>query len=292
MEMTTRTGAPVLVGVDGSPSSLDAVRLAARLAGERSRRLRIVHAFIWPLLNVPLGPSPIGPVEGGLANEADRIVKEAMAAAQAAAPGLEVAGDVIVGAAAPALLHAARESHLVVLGDRGLGGFTSMLIGSVAIQVAAHAPCPVLVARGSMDRPGEIVVGVEVSDDGHRALDFAFEEAAYRAVPLVAVRAFTHPMADDPGDLLPLIYDADDLAAAEEAVLAEMLAGRTDRYPEVVVRRQVRRQRPAGALLEAAATASLLVVGCRGRGGFAGLLLGSVSQAMLHHAPCPVALIR
>src|SRR6185369_1682014 len=127
MEMTTRTGAPVLVGVDGSPSSLDAVRLAARLAGERSRRLRIVHAFIWPLLNVPLGPSPIGPVEGGLANEADRIVKEAMAAAQAAAPGLEVAGDVIVGAAAPALLHAARESHLVVLGDRGLGGFTSML---------------------------------------------------------------------------------------------------------------------------------------------------------------------
>ncbi len=290
--MTSRAGAPVVVGVDGSAQSLDAVRLAASLAAERGRGLRIVHAFIWPLLRVPVGPLPAGPAEGGLANQADRIVADAIAAARATRPDLDVVGDVLVGAPATMLIRAAGEAFMVVLGDRGLGGFTSLLVGSVAIQVASHAPCPVIVARGDCDRDGDIVVGVDVSDDGSRALDFAFEEAAMRGASIVALRAFTHPVTRDPGDMLPLVYDADDLAAEEETVLAEMLAGHSERFPDVVVKRQVVRQGAAHALIDAAARASMVVVGSRGRGGFTGLLLGSVSQAVLHHAPCPVAIIR
>jgi nucleotide-binding universal stress UspA family protein len=285
-------GVPVVVGADGSDSSLAAVRLAARLAAERDRPLRVVHAFIWPQLHVPLGPSPEGPPEGGFSNAAARIVADAVAEATRAEPKIGVTGEVIEGSASPVLLSEAANAAMVVIGDRGLGGFTGLLVGSVAIQVAAHARCPVVVMRGDSRPDRDILVGVEGRREEDAALAFAFDEAARRGAGVRALHAFTHPTATEPGDMLPLVYSADDLQTEESTVLAEALAGWQERYPEVPVTRLVVRGRPGKALIGVTDEAAMAVVGSRGRGGFAGLMLGSVSQALLHHAACPVVIAR
>ena len=285
-------GVPVVVGVDGSDSSLAAVRLAARLAAERDRPLRVVHAFIWPQLHVPLGPSPEGPPEGGFTNAAARIVADAVAEATKAEPKIGVTGEVIEGSASPVLLREAAEAALVVIGDRGLGGFTGLLVGSIAVQVAAHARCPVVIMRGNADPNRDILVGVEGRSGENDALAFAFDEAARRGSGVCALHAYTHPTAAEPGDMVPLVYSLDDLQAEESTVLAEALAGWSERYPDVRVTRLVVRGRPGKALVSATEKASMVVVGSRGRGGFAGLMLGSVSQVVLHHAACPVVIAR
>ncbi len=283
---------PVVVGVDGSSAALGAVRLAAREAAQRHLPLRVVHAFIWPLLRVPLGPSPIGPPEGGLRHEADRIVEEAIRVARARGRAVAVSGEVCTGAAAGVLVEESRNASMMVLGSRGLGGFTGLLVGSVAVQVAAHAACPVLVVRGAAPAHGPVVVGVDGSPTSDLAIDFAVAEAALRGTDLVAIHAWTHPEATGPGDIQPLVYDVDEVTNEEARVLAEAIAGRRDRYPDLKVELRVLRGHAADALVTASADAQLVVVGARGRGGLAGLLLGSVSQALLHHARCPVAVVR
>lgn len=290
--MTKVAGAPVVVGVDGSDESLRAVTLAARLAAERARPLRIVHALAWAYLHVPLGPPPGGPLEGGLANEAKRIVDDALARVQTSHPDVSVSGEVIAGSAAPTLLDEARNAVMIVLGSRGLGGFTGLLVGSVAVQVSAHAPCPVVVARGEIDREGDILVGVDGSPGGAGALEFAMQEASLRGVGVTALHAYVFPATADSGDMLPLVYDAEQLAENEAAVLGEAVSGLRERYPDVPLHEVLVRDRPARAIVKAAEQASLVVVGSRGRGGFAGLLLGSVSHAVLHHASCPVVIVR
>lgn len=290
--MTENAGDPVVVGVDGSASSRDAVRLAARAAAERRRPLRVVHAFIWPLLHAPVGPSPFGPESGGLRHQAEQLLAEAVAEAEKAAPEVTVEGAVVDGAAASVLLHETRRAALMVLGNRGLGGFGSLVIGSTAVQVAAHASCPVLVARGEPHPDGPVVVGVDGSELSGLAIGFAMEEAARRGAELVAVHAFLHPVSLQPGDIVPLVYDEDELQTDEARLLAESLAGWCERSPDVPVRRRVVRGSANRVLVEESKTAQLVVIGARGRGGFAGLLLGSVSHSVLHHAHCPVAIVR
>ncbi len=124
------------------------------------------------------------------------------------------------------------------------------------------------------------------------AVGFAFEEAAYRGAALTALHTWTHPVAGEPGDMPPLVYDADRLEADEARVLIEALGGWRDKYPDVTVHRRLIRGHVRRTLIETSSRAQLVVVGSRGRSGFAGLLLGSVSQAVLHHAACPVAIIR
>lgn len=283
--------APVVVGVDGSEQSKAAVRLAVREAAERNRPLRVVHAFIWPLLHVPTGPSPAVP-EGGLRHQAEQIVAEAVEYARSERPGLTVTGDVVTGQASVVLLGESREAALVVVGDRGLGGFSGLLIGSVAVQVVEHALCPVLVARGVERTTGPIVVGVDGSQHSRSAIGFAMEEASWRGTNVVAVHAWTHPVSLGPGDMQPLVHDITAVGEDETRLLAESLAGWRERYPDVAVEQRVVRGRPARVLLDAAEDAQMIVLGARGRGGFAGLLLGSVSQAVLRHAKCPVAILR
>lgn len=285
--------APVVVGVDGSDQSLAAVRLAVREAAWRRRPLRVVHAFIWPLLHVPLGPPPGGPPEGGLRHEAERIVDGAVAHAREIEPDVSVTGAVVDGQASVVLLREARDAALVVVGDRGLGGFTGLLLGSVAVQVVSHAPCPVLVARGEERADSPVLVGVDGSPLSELPIGFAMEEAAWRRTRVVAVHTWTHPASLGPGDMQPLVHDVDATGEDEARVLAEALAGWREHYPDVPVEERVVRGRPARALLdEAGKGAQLIVVGARGRGEFTGLLLGSVSQAVLHHAPCPVGIVR
>lgn len=280
---------PVVVGVDGSASGLAAVDLAAREAILRRRPLCLVHAFIWPYLHVPLDPSPSGPPEGGLRHQAERILAEAHTRAHATAPDLVVRSELVTGDAAAVMIGASRTADLVVVGDRGLGGFTGLLLGSVAVQLAAHAICPVIVVRGTADPAAPVLLGVDGSPANDRAIGFAFEEASRRGVPLIALHAWTHSAATGPGTRAQPGRDDAEVEAAR--VLAEALTGWHDEYPDVVAHRDLVHAGARNALIEATHRAQLVVVGTRGRGGFTGLLLGSVSQAVLHHAACPVAVV-
>jgi nucleotide-binding universal stress UspA family protein len=225
-----------------------------------------------------------------LRNQAERLVSAAVEEARKAEPEVAVIARIVDGAVAAVLLAEARDAHMVVLGDRGLGGFTGLLVGSVAVQVAAHATCPVVVVKGRQHPHGPVVVGVDGYAVSDHAVGFAFEEASLRDAPLVAIHTTHFPLPTEFGDPLPLVHDQE-IAAAEERVLSDAIGSWGERFPGVAVTRRVYRGRPAEALVDESNRAQLIVVGARGRGGFTGLLLGSVSQAVLHHSRCPVAIV-
>ncbi|GGS55244.1 MULTISPECIES: universal stress protein [Actinokineospora] len=286
--------APVVVGADGSQSSLDAVAWAAREAAARETGLRVVHAFIWPKLGVPLGPAEFGDSTGGLRNEARRILVDAVGRAREAAPDIEIDTAMPETAPVPALLREAGSACMVVLGSRGLGGFSGLLLGSTAVQVAAHAPVPVVVVReGDPDARtvarGDVVVGVDGSRNSVDAIAFAFAEAQRLGTGVLAITVSPARIADPVATGVLLADDEDPVPAL---ALAESMAGWAEKHPDVPVRRAVTHGHPARALTDIAAGATLLVVGSRGAGGFRGLLMGSVSQGVLHHATCPVAIVR
>ncbi|MEV0429704.1 universal stress protein [Micromonospora sp. NPDC050495] len=294
--MTNRSGAPVVVGVDGSPSALHAVRVAAREAAARHRPLRVVHAFLWPMLGTPLGPVAAALPDPELREEAGKLVQEAVDEARKVDAELVVSGAVVDGGPIPVLLRAGRDAALLVLGHRGLGGFAELLVGSAAVQLAARADCPVLVVRDEPRADGPVVVGVDGSALSREAIGFAFAEAAQRGTDLVAVHAWLYPASpafrEAYGDIMPLVYDPQELRAEEERVLAEAMAGWAERYPQVRVRQKLVAANAARALVEESTEAQLTVVGAHGRGSLGGLLLGSISHAVLHHARSPLAIVR
>lgn len=290
--MNSANKAAVVVGVDGSEPALRAVRLAATEAQRRHRPLRVVHGFIWPLLHVPVSPPPDAPPGAGLRHRAKKLVDAAVAEAEATAPGLSVAGEIIDGEAAAVLVGESPTAALVVLGDRGLGGFSALVVGSVAVQVAAYADCPVLVARGTQRPDQPVLVAVDGSEASARAAEFAAETAVSRGVPLVAVHAYRHPGSSGPGDMQPLVYDEATLHGEQQRMLAEWLAGLPERHRGLRLTCRAVHGRPGAVLAEASRSAQLAVVGGQGRGEVTGLLLGSVSQSMLHHAQCPVVVVR
>ncbi|MGW6390968.1 universal stress protein [Streptomyces sp. NPDC055103] len=282
----------VIVGADGSASSLGAVEGEARW---RDAGLRIVHAFHWPVARVPLWQALPMPTRDEIQRMAEDLVTAAVERARAVAPSVDVTHAVVLGAPLTVLEAQSGAAELVVVGSRGVGGFVGLMVGSTAVRLAAHGRCPVLVVRDSPEPAGPIVLAVEGSRAGAAAVDFAFAEAALRGVGLVALHAWTTwnapvPPPQDPAE--PYTSRPGMLAEAEERLLAEALAGRRERYPEVPVELRVVHGPTREVLIEASGAAQLLVVGARGRGGFTGLLLGSVSQAALHHAHCPVAVVR
>ncbi|MEU3660640.1 universal stress protein [Streptomyces sp. NPDC032940] len=282
------------VGTDGSAPALDAVVLAAREAEVRGLALRVVHALARPA-RLPLDTVLPRAVRERFRQEADAVLDEAVLRARTTAPGVDVSGLVRPGDALGVLLEESRTAELVAVGHRGLNAFTGPLLGSTAAGLAAHARCPVLVVRVPEVPTGPIVLGLDGSPAGSAALRFAFEEAAAQRAHVVAVHAWTAwnsplPPPTDPSE--PYAYAPGQLAAEEERLLAETLAGTSDRYPDVKVERRTVQGPTRPALIEASRTARLTVVGARGRGGFTGLLLGSVSQAVLHHAHSPVAVVR
>ncbi|MCZ2524063.1 universal stress protein [Streptomyces sp. HB2AG] len=287
--------APVVVGVDGSPSSMEAVEVAAREARMRGTGLKAVRAFDRPGTHVPLGPSPLGPVGGGLRQEVELSLAEAVQRARSTVPGTQVTGAAVAGEPLAVLEAQSKDAVLVVVGSRGLGGFSGLLLGSTAVHLSARGRCPVMVVRGRPDPAGPVLLGVDGSPEGAAAVAFAFAEASLRGTDLVALHAWNAWRPPDPGapDLpVPPVYDADRIRDEEERVLTEALAGRREEHPDLEVHRRLLRARTRQALIDASGSAQLVVVGARGRGGFAGLLLGSVSQALLHHAHCPVAVVR
>jgi nucleotide-binding universal stress UspA family protein len=290
--MNATNTARVVVGIDGSEQALAAVRAAATEAYYRNEPLHIVHAFIWPSLHVDVGPVASDLPDTGLRHHAEDLLEEATAEAEKVAPQVPVTTVLIDGAATPVLLEESHRATLLMLGDRGLGGVSGLIIGSVAVHAAAHARCPVLVVRGAEPTAGPVVVGVDGSEASKLAVGFAFEESAYRRAELVPVLAWNDSTLvgarewQAPGHLAAVIEQA------ARRTLSESLAGWQERYPDVVVRPELVRGRPRHALVERSKTAQLVVLGARGRDTFKGLLLGSVSQTLLHHSACPVAVVR
>lgn len=289
-----QAGRPVVVGVDGSASALEAARWAAREAHRRRVPLRLVGAFVWTIGH-HLGDPGLGTDYLAVLRQNARYELAAAAAAAAdVMPHLAIEQEVVDGLPVPVLCAEASRAQLVVLGDRGLGGFTGLLAGSVAVALATSAPCPVVVVRGpTPDVPpafdGPVVVGIDGSPTSEAALEFAFEAADLRRVSLVAVHTWTDYQAES---TIGAVLEGEAIDGDERRLLAERLAGWSEKYPDVPVERLVTRYRPAATLIEQSGHAQLVVVGSRGRGGFAGLMLGSVSHALLHHAACPVAIVR
>jgi nucleotide-binding universal stress UspA family protein len=285
---------PVVVGVDGSDSALSAVRWAAAEAGRRGAPLRLVTASPWTRDGILGDPAATGEhFRQELLALAEREVAGARAVAERIDPTLRTSTAVVVGSPIDVLADEGRHAQVLVLGTRGLGGVAGLIAGSVATGLAGRAACPVVVVRGEDVDPvpaRPVVLGVDGTVTSEAATAFAVEAAAARDVPLIAV----HTWSD-------LVFDAQvgalvDWVAVEgeqRALLAARLADWHQKYPDVPVTELVVRGRGAArTLVEQSADAQLVVVGSRGRGDLTGLVLGSVSHAVLHRSHCPVAVVR
>lgn len=275
-------GAPILVGVDGSTASLSAVELAVREATLRRLPLRIVHVDEWAHHPAWAGTptSALDDPKQILRAAADRALAHASTAVET---------DVLAGHPAAALIEASASATLAVVGHRGHGGFPGLLLGSVAAALAGHARCPTLVVRHGPPEAGTVVVGIDGSPATDVAVGFAFTEAELRHAPLLALHTWAGPDILGPTDLL--IYDAAAEHRAQIRRVESALEHWHARHPDVRYGWRACRGRPAHALIQASASAELVVVGVRGHGGLPGQRLGSIPHALLHHAGCPVAAV-
>lgn len=286
--MSDSTGA-IVVGIDGSEQSVRAVRWAAAEAAQRNVPLHLVSG-VDPTFGYYGAALPI-PQDAYDAMDrlADQQLADAVAAAHEVSPDLALTTQRFGTAPVPMFLDLSKKARMIVLGASGRGGFEGMLTGSTAVAVVAHSECPVVVVRGKPEPSGPVVVGIDGSPTSISALGSAFDEAAWRQAPLVAVHAWSDL---EYGSALPGM-DTDEPTDQEQArVLSESLAGWQEKYPDVRIERVVVRDRPRHQLLEWSGKAQLVVVGSRGRGGFRGLLLGSTSQALMQYAECPVLIVR
>ena len=288
----------VVVGADGSPSSRVAVKWAAREAAMRHVPLTVVH--VAPSLSVaastlswPAGRVPEEVLEIQ-ENDARRVIADAVKVVEDSAIGdrPEINSELFFGVSVPTLVDLSKDAQLVVVGCRGRTGQHRRLLGSVSTGLIHHAHCPVAVIHDEVTSSLEsaklpVLVGLDGSRASELATAIAFDEASWRGVDLVAL----HVWGD--ADMSTVFgIDSSVVQSAADKTLAESLAGWQERYPEVAVHRVVEFEHPARHLLDQAEKAQLVVVGSHGRGGFAGMLLGSVSTAVAHEARVPVIVAR
>ena len=280
----------VVVGVDGSVGSVQAVDWAAADAHRRGARLELLYAErptppvsgLEPVPVIPLADDPVPPF---LAEARQRVV--------VAWPDLEVCLGPTVGSPASALIERSSAADVVVVGAQGRSAFARLLLGSVSHHVATHARCTAVVVRGE-PRPATapVAVGIDDSPTSHVALQVAFEEAAARGVPLVVFHAWQ--------DLPPTGYGEwasppdliDELRAEADTLVADALVGWPEKYPDVEVHTRVEHSHPVTAVVAESEQAQLLVLGAHGRGRFAGMDVGSVPSAAVREAHCPVMVVR
>ncbi|MEU1883590.1 universal stress protein [Streptosporangium sp. NPDC020072] len=277
--------AHVVVGTDGSPSAEAAVGWAAEDAVRRGGALRIVHVREDWRRGTPRE------LEESLTEEARGVLETAASLARGRAPGVDVTTSLETGRPVEVLRREAEDAEQIVIGSRGRGGFAGLLLGSVSLSLAGHVAVPVVVVRGEEHGGhGGVVVGFDGSPESEAALEYAFGEAARRGAGLRALHAWQLPvMAVGSVAYTPLI---EDISGTEERLATEILAPWRERHPEVEVEQTVLFEHPVFALGEASKAADLVVVGSRGLGGFGSAVLGSVSHGVLHHASCPVAVVR
>ena len=278
----------VVVGADGSDHGIAALRWAARTA----------VAYELPLTGVDSRPD--GAAEPTLGAEPTGVLGEAVALARAEQPDLEIRAVQMPDAPVQSLLAAGENADVLVLGSRGVEGFRGLLLGSTAMHVAPYAQCPVVVVHSGTEggipfegsaeypgNPGQVVLGYDGSPASNRAAAFAFRHAEAIGCGVVAVsveagRGEPETEQIDPENATP----GSDTSAFHSPVIVTAAA-----FPDVPVSFVSGTGRPAEVLLSEAAGAELLVVGSRGSGGFTGLVMGSVSQKVLAHASCPVAVL-
>ncbi|MDX3758603.1 universal stress protein [Streptomyces mirabilis] len=277
---------PIVVGVDPDPAHRMALAWAADEAARRQLPLRLVHVEGVPTEGY--GKREISPSREewneALREAGKQVLEEAVKFVRAKHPQLEVDAPLAVGDPVWVLREQSRDATAVVLGSRHLSRAQEVFgSASVAIPVMAHAHCPVVVVpepEHVTQEPAYYVVGVDGSEHSGAAVDVAFEEAALRGAELRTLYVW------EPGHLR--IFDEYESQQEARRLLSEIVAGRRPRYPEVDLRHELVVGHPVQVLTDASAHALGLVVGTRGRGGFTGMLLGSVSQGVLHHARCPV----
>ncbi|MFI5615120.1 universal stress protein [Amycolatopsis sp. NPDC051903] len=279
---------PVVVGVDGSRPAAVAARWAAREAALWGTSLTVLTVSA-----VDEGPSAGGGTEWRAAKEAlaqdvARTTRDELTALE---PGVPITTDTSPAGVETALRQASRHALLLVVGPP-TGTLSGLLAGSPDADLIARADCPVVIVRGSgaTRTDGAVVVGVDGSPMSDAAIAWAFEEASRREARLVALHAWHdsysgRPFGENPAT--PLI----EVGEAEQRVLAQRLAAWRDRFPHVETEVVVERDQPRDRLIDRSAEAAVVVMGSRGRGGFTGMVLGSTTHALLHHADCPVLVV-
>ena len=288
---------PVLAGIDGSERGSAAADWAAREAVLRGVPLRLIHAA------PPLpGTTVPGPALDRLREVGTQMLQRAVADLGDRYPDVDVRGEQADDAPAAALLAAARDAQVLVVGTRGTGGFEGLAVGSVALRMASAAPCPVVVVPQRSGTSGEgtpaaggavqVVVGFDAHHPVGEATDFAFSAAEARGALLRVVHAWAFPAeAVSPRTLVVTEEDRATWEDQEVVQLSDALRAWREKYPRVAVRADVVLLHPAEALLNASRGAGLLVVGRRSDPRAAEGRMGPVTHAVLHHARCPVAVV-
>jgi nucleotide-binding universal stress UspA family protein len=275
---------PIVAGTDGSGRADLAIEWAADEAALRNRPLHIVHAAERWEYDVPFHAAP-GMCES-LTEAGGRVLDEAVVRAAKARPGLRITTELIFDSPARALRSLGRRAAEIIVGDRGLGGFAGLLLGSTGLKVAGQVPIPVIIVRGQMgERRGEVLVGVDFSEESDHALGYAFEAAALRGAWVRVIHAW-RPAA---GAFPISVHQA---AAVVQDRLADAVAPWRARFPDVRVVEQTPCGHPVSELSDHSSRAALLVLAARGAGGPRARYLGSVGHGAIHHADCPVAIVR
>ncbi|OLT29519.1 universal stress protein UspA [Nocardiopsis sp. CNR-923] len=292
----------MIVGVDGSEHARAALEWAAVEAERRSAPLTVVYALGMPLVVTAYGGPIRFPPTDEISGQATQVLERVVEYARAIAPSVRVRTLTALEEASLAVIRQARPGDLIVVGSRGMGSVASMFAGSVSVRLSGHAPCPVVVVPvGDTGKPAStslnrVVVGVDGSANSHRALRLAVDLAKESDGEVVVVNSWQVAFPYDPDGLVAAGYQLQDdvLDQKSQELVAEALADVIDEQREdtqvrvSVVRTQTN---PVDALVEAARGADAVVVGSRGRGTVRGLLLGSVSQGVLHHSPVPVVVL-
>ncbi|WP_374121583.1 universal stress protein [Arthrobacter sp. SLBN-112] len=274
----------IVVGYDGSEPAARAVRWAAKEAAQRKVPLHLVHCTLWPLLTKNLGPVP-GIADSGLQHAAENTLQEGVEHANQAAPDVKVLTSLLNGSPRVHLPRISAGQEMLVLGSRGLGGFMGLLVGSVSLEMAATASCPVAVIKPGGDPDGPVMVAVH--DPGATAaLEDACTAAAAAGARLVIIHVRTVPAG------YRLVRDPVDPGAAAEALLDSAVAKARELAPGLTVEKQFLTDTSVPrAILHAAQGARLTVVGTKGHGLVKGSI-GSTAHAVLHHAKGPVLVSR
>ncbi|HJG46081.1 universal stress protein [Corynebacterium variabile] len=288
----------IVVAVDGSEASATAVAWAANAATKRGASLKLVTAYTMPQFMYADGMVPPQELYDELEAEALEKINNAREQVAAFNPDLVVGHIIVEGTPIDMLLELSESADIIVMGSRGLGGLSGLVLGSVSSAVVSHAACPVVVVRKDNNvtegtKYGPVSVGVDGSEISRKALEYAFREADARKAPLRAVHSWAdQELQTSLVGLSAMQSQVDAIAAQEREMLSKELAPFREQYPDVEIEEVLSRDRPIQVLKDAAEGSQLLVLGSHGRGGFRGMLLGSTSRALLQYAPCPMMVVR
>ncbi len=283
----------VLICVDGSAASDAAVAWGAREAVMRRLPVTLIHAIPPVIVGWPVGQLYAEMPEWQIDNAKHAIdqARKTLRASLGGSEPPEMHTEIVYSSAVPALIDASKDAWMIVAGSQGLGALGRLMLGSVTTGLVHHAHCPVAVIHfnesAASDSAAPVLLGIDGSPASEGATALAFDEASRRGVGLLALHVWS-----DVGVFPVLGMDWRDRESEGEEILSERLAGWQERYPDVRVERLLFCDKPAQWLLKKSEDAQLVVVGSRGRGGFPGMLLGSVSSAVAQAARVPVVVVR